>query len=658
MGVKRYIRFCCLFLTVLIFAFSFAFSVGAASTPNFVSIDDSDVMDDLNRIGINITDYQKDEDASHIRLLYFMEYGYDYYGNTTDYGLYVYLWNPTGKEIDMSSGKNMMELYVSSNNEKLSPTKKYQLELLDCSDTQGYENVFYKFKLKGVKDLSQVVSRGKRTYDIVGIEIAHVDDRNATDYKIAGKYSFTGFIPYHGPDRSAANTLHQYVTEFLTVDLELHPFSWKTKSSDKGAGYQYEISSVYFSVPEDVIRDYGNYNHVTRGLVQVRGTYNEQGLNGLVTDNQAVYDVAYEAIGKDPRKDDLSLSFAGGYTTVPGHDFIPTSYAGGFNFNDHKTVCVHSDYKNICAFCSVLKYSSAYFNGITQSEFLSQLSSLWDKTGPCYGPVDAGRKQGFQEYLISSDDGDLAKNIQTYASNHNPIISWLSGEGDCYFGDEYYEGIEPIEHMTSDKLSILLNDEYLSSQYFVSESEISSLRDLVSEAEKKDRVPYLLRFAITDYYFEECNVASDGSVLSGDHYYFEKTIFKDFDILELTYQDQYSRKTVIPVVCSPIDVVGSITTTRPGQAGYILDKISDLTSDLSKYNWWIIILGSVILIAVLFLCLPFLRPFLRWVLRLPGRFIRWIRKMIAEMRKKKKEKKSNSKKKKEKKCNSKKTKGA
>ena len=86
MKIKRnFIKWFAFLFALICFLSAIPFSAIAAEaqTPNVIVPDlmsKTTVEDDLEELGIDITDYPKDLDADYSRLLYFLEYGYDYSG--------------------------------------------------------------------------------------------------------------------------------------------------------------------------------------------------------------------------------------------------------------------------------------------------------------------------------------------------------------------------------------------------------------------------------------------------------------------------------------------------------------------------------------------------------------------------------------------------
>ena len=655
-------------------AIFFVFSTGAVFVsatetvvPEFEDIENSDVISDLKRMGIDITKYQKDLEADHCRMLYFLEYGYDYYASDADYGLYVYVWNPTGKVINTTTGMNSIELQIS-------PTAnvdrdglgflKYKLELCNYSTLQGYEHVFYKFKVADASGFLKNLNRDLRTYDISGVEIQHSGNVKPIDYAVGGVYSFDGYMPYHSATKAVKNTLHLSAVDRLIIELELNPVSWKTQTSDKGVGYQYEMFSVYFSVPNDIIRDYGNpENEEHKGLVAIDGQYSKHRINGLVTNDTGLYTVVDDYIGipvgtgagipfafYTDREDDEKLGYADIYIKDPYN--INFDRFNWFVWND-EIDSVRNDIV-INNLSSIVSYEDDFLTEISQEELSIQLNSLWSNSGVIclcdicnsldeYGPfVDSDCGDNLY-YTVNAGD-DLTDQIATYASkNKKTFLGWLNGTNKLVIEDEVYDNAMSIQAIDLFDLyvtgveDILKTDSVIGEEYFMSEADVNSFVSFVTSESAKLKTTYLMRFAVEDYYCREATVICDETTYDDGEYYFEKTIFQDIDIFTFTFENEYEQRVIIPVVASPVDNVGTITPTEPDNFFESIfgggDKDDGGLSEIAKLL--VIIAGILILAIIVFAIsklfgLPATWLFTNvakaivWFLSLPFKLLSWI----------------------------------
>lgn len=646
-------------------AIFFVFSTGAVFVsatetvvPEFEDIENSDVISDLKRMGIDITKYQKDLEADHCRMLYFLEYGYDYYASDADYGLYVYVWNPTGKVINTTTGMNSIELQIS-------PTAnvdrdglgflKYKLELCNYSTLQGYEHVFYKFKVADASGFLKNLNRDLRTYDISGVEIQHSGNVKPIDYAVGGVYSFDGYMPYHSATKAVKNTLHLSAVDRLIIELELNPVSWKTSESIEGPGHLYEMFSVYFSVPNDIIRDYGNpENDEHKGLVAIDGQYSKHKINGLVTNDEYLKTniTPYLGVCVDRHDDKVPfMSYTDSNVSYPGLNTIYV-YKDCYNCLYEDSILTSWIGSNIQEkICSILYYQDVELSEISEKELSKQLNDLWvdsgticlcdvcrsiDGAGPFY---DLGYGNNIS-YRIEAGE-DLTDQIVTYATRSRyTFYEWLIGANKLIVKDEAYDNaksiqaINPLDLYKTGFDDLLKDDDVISDKYFINESEVSTFVSFVTSEAVKSKTTYLMRLSVEDYYCKEATIAYNGGYNDGE-YYFEKTIFQDIDIFTFTFENEYEQRVIIPVVASPVDNVGSIIPTEPESEGFF-ESLFEPKNDWSWLSKLLTLIAGILIVAlVVFIIsklfgLPATWLFTNvskaivWILSLPFKLLSWI----------------------------------
>ena len=113
-----------------------------------------------------------------------------------------------------------------------------------------------------------------------------------------------------------------------------------------------------------------------------------------------------------------------------------------------------------------------------------------------------------------------------------------------------------------------------------------------------------MRFAVTDYYVDEIDITdNDGTEYVGEHYYFEKTIFHNFDVLSFTFQNEEGKFTTVPVSSRPIDIVGNITEDPDDEFGeQIKDILTRKEDGKTLPNWLRLIVfigGATIIVLVI-----------------------------------------------------------
>ena len=152
-------------------------------------ISTSDVMSDLkvmNIGGVKFSEalYPKNPALTHVQILSFLEYGYDYSGDQSDYGIYVYVYNPSCKNIKKSN-YNKIQIGAVRDESATPIYRKYQLDEVSRSS----DNRFIKYRLRDVKIpngtnyLYDIVDSSRRIYKVSGIELVTEGQYQPTDYE-------------------------------------------------------------------------------------------------------------------------------------------------------------------------------------------------------------------------------------------------------------------------------------------------------------------------------------------------------------------------------------------------------------------------------------------------------------------------------------------
>ena len=582
-------KFLSVFLVILILFCSIPFSSSAVTVELYGDIDNTSVEADLKKMKHSLADYPKDPTATYCRIVDFIEYSYEYDGTSEDYGIYIYLYNPSGKKIDTSSATIKMQGLGESNSlGDGSGLADLNLIYCDHSTSSGYEYVFYKFKVGHVtKTIHPKLSRDMRHYHIDSVTFAYSGTNQKQLFAIGGRYSFIGYMPYCNKSQTLNNTLQQFVSDKTAVDIELHPVTWKTQTTDNGYGYCQCMYSVYFAVPNDIINTYGDVNKkITKGLKEIRGSFEEYKVNGVITPDSVAYNTLYKYMNRP--------------VTEEGNEDIPVVICPEYELHEKHNVKTHtcshrynctrkniSDDDYISKYTSVFKYhgDGKEFSKLSVEVVTTALNSIWEDKGFMHmGIVEPGRKLGYQMYKVEAGE-DLTAQIATYASVNTKFQAWLKGESNLYIEDEVYEKAESIQVITSADVA---NDvEEVSKNLFIEEDAVDSLKEFVTESNAENKTVYIMRFAVRDYYFVPARLTVDNKVYSQNdgNYYYEMTIFKDLDIFTFEFEDKYQKSTIIPVLAEPVDVIPSVDTTRDPQGDLNLDLGDLFNPDKDKSLW-------------------------------------------------------------------------
>lgn len=556
-----------------------------AETEN--SFDKTDVLDDLrssrvNGLSFKENDYPYNENGT-LQVLNFVEYCYSQ-TDGTNYGLYLYVYNPRKLEISEKSAQNKVSLCLTFDADG-NPLKfeKYRLRCVSQSD------LFFKFKVVdrkiNGKTIWDTVKSSERVYAVSGIELLTKFKRNATEYTVGSTFTFTGFAAGYGSEES---TLSCSVKILDTLRLDVNHTYYRTNVSSLGKGHYNEVNTVYFSVPEKIFTANGF-------LQKIRAEWWEYKTKPVVvTSSREFYDVAknYTGVNVGYHSDDVPFSLWYGMdsaATSSGnvtHD--RTSYEWAYNiepkdinqivYTNKVTIADHSEIIPLVfhseAAVSVDRvfnflYSDPVAGDVAGTKLAEAIYSYSNSLGngyiDCNGRniskdlfqdnVDSGRTMGYNDKTIDLND---TFDLSSYDSNHSWWdklwdygFSWPSTSGD-------YKNVAPIYELQASDLIGLKDD--VAEKLLVNPEDVSKLSTFYATETAKGNRVILFRFANTDYF--SMPVGRTGvSEGDADTYIATQTVFLDFDIIELTF-NRDGEYRVIPVVSSPMDIINDITAPK------------------------------------------------------------------------------------------------
>ena len=261
-----------------------------------LNIDSTNVLDDLNgsMIGgkeFNLADYPYDEN-SKTQVISFSEYCYSYYSkNQGNYGLYVYVYNPQGKAFDERTERNKIQFSADGGKSY----DKYVLQFLNYSHSADCEGLFYKFKVVFTNEQRKAVLNAldseKRVYKISSIELS--TGGNVVEYPVVQTYEYTGFAEGYGAFEGSADSLSCKVDGLsLYLTLDVHSTYYRPSGTNGGAYAQDTLHSVYFSVPNKLIEEYGEMTAVHATWLNARTS------PIFVTGDETVYNAIRAYLGQ------------------------------------------------------------------------------------------------------------------------------------------------------------------------------------------------------------------------------------------------------------------------------------------------------------------------------------------------------------------------
>ena len=620
-----------------------------AATDVQTAYENTNVLDNLDGATIggkafDIADYPHN-DEGRPQIISLVEFCYSYYADKqSDFGLYVYVYNPQDIAFDMATDRNKIQL-TYGNKQSYS---KYTLDFLNYSEKAGYEGRFYKFKIRLTdaerQDILDLVDDNNRVYKISGIELSYKG--SVTEYPCGQTYTYSGYAEGYGSELATGDTLTCTVDgfeKFLTLDVR--STYYRPEGSNGSENKQDTLHSVYFSVPNEIIREYGV-------MTAVHATWlNAYTSPIFVTGNEELYNGFMELVGKESPETDYAF-----HTNESGR------YWGGFYFVDYSHGYNYSNaVENVL---TKLNYAFYAENGDADSYVLPAEELLGDSesgkkgwletytenfggelvndkySAALFEKVDAA----FTDKTITSDDTFSLTSVTTSQNLWQKIWGTSTSYTNTYT-------MSAIQDVTLDDMENALSEKAFCDEFFVAEGDFDELYSYVKKAASKDETVYLFRYYQSEYFAVELSegmyetgyytqIVGDISMpMYGRHYEHKDTnaylcqmwVQLDFDIIDLTFTKD-NVDTIIPVVMSPMDIAA--------------DGTPPLVTTEDGLEWWQILLAVIALVLVLILLFKF-APVIVYavgkVIALPFRAIGALFKSNPKERKESKESKANKK---------------
>ena len=562
------------------------------------------------------------DESKETQVISLLEFCYSFYANIqNDYGLYVYVYNPRGLRFELSSPHNAVTLRAGS--DETAPFRKYPLKFLNCSQETNYEGLLYKFKVNLTEAQKQEIlgalNSTKREYRIGEIELQTQGDLNATSSAVGTSYYFSGYAQGYGPKDSAESTLEMTSEEKDVLSLTPHATWYRPDGTNGKNNYTRDsLHSVYFAVPNDFIKKYGE-------LTAIHAMWlNAVLAPALVTGNREAYQAILPFLGKTlaadnaiGQQDGLPYAYLGDDTVTSdwfvGSTTYTHSYRFGFNvpaatLDLSNSFVKLSDGRDIdplyLMFPTDFSDNSADDFHVTSTEILKKLTQLTKD----YGGELVDNK--FSKILFDSYDQEYTElNIQgedQYSLKQQKIEKsyWdkLFGTGGHVTSSTSFDGIEAIHAVTEeDFIGNKMDD---CNRLLILDTDYDAFVDFFN-ANKEDKTIYLFRYQLTDYICQEASLfrnppamPNPNGIVDTNAYFFQETLNLGFDIIDVTFSNG-TKSTVIPVGMSPIDVI-------PGS-----DPPLDPTKDPSKGGRDIV--EIIIAVAILILIAFLVYKLLEWV---------------------------------------------
>ena len=599
----------------------------------------------------DIADYPKNAQGT-AQMITFVEYCYSQYANGFgNYALYVYVYNPALLEFATVSTQNKIQIstdFYSANEEgKVGDVKEYaKFSLKFCNASSGeYANLFLKFRIVDDDNIILNCERehekqtGNRYYHISGIELFEIggSTTNAHEYLVNKYYQFSGYAKGYGDSEKFPFTCES-TGQAEAVELDVRHTFYRSETSSKGKGYQNQLDTVYFAVPKRLFDTYGQ-------LQRIKAEWYEFKTNDIiVTSNDEFAAVATSWLGKQTN---TQLSVGGipeinkniGYSLV--QDYYNSSGMGyvqgatwGWNiygnyasprakalyylfqvdnieeYDPYADIVDIGGVESNVLYEYIKNYDKSYDRGTLPIKDGTISADLFADDIDDYRKVDSEYGKIQQGYSYYDFDADL--DLQHLSSWQETAPDFWDNIRNWGLWDTIFVDIPEKESRTVAPIEIIEEDDLkgtsaeVSERLLINSGDVQSLRDYYDEAvtidpsvsDDEEKVVVLFHFATTDYYSAPVEIWELGTgflggdtKISGQAYRAWESVFLDFDVIQLTFNND-GEYHVIPAVSSPIDIVNAITPPV------------DMDSDIPWWAYVIVVLAeiAVLLLLRLILC--------------------------------------------------------
>ncbi len=572
------------FIGVLAVTFSaFIGNVLTAKAEAVTNFDNVSVMEDLKAMpNFSTSDYPKielkDGDEPWVQVIQCSEYCYSEYGVYDDfYGLYLYVYNPSetavypaGHYVNMATGYD----------EAGEPTayKNWALELLS-----SYSNRFLKFKVKDYNDLRKQAKayatshEGVRRYDIAGVQVSFVDFYEL-DERYGRTYYFSGFGKGMSPATETESTLACTSDYLDAIELDVNHTYYRSDFKNNVAD---ELSTVYFSISDEVFETYGNK------LQKIKAEWYEYKSNPIfVTSDNEAYNALYTKIGQEigTKCEGFNWRVLWGKTEADylGYHELEYSYNGWIAdpqagvwgvYNWTQSTAVErmdwlfkvsevGDKDRFRVSSETLKaWMEEYTENHPNQDKVDTLGTAKYAEGLFTTALDDTRRTALGDSLKNGISGHVEQEIDADDTGTFLFEKNQNAWNKFWFGAKYdettYSPIVVIEDET--ELSYMTADSFAET-YYVNKADAPAVLQYCKNELNAGRKPVLFRFAQTDYYAGDAYFDYHGNNVWSemDGYVAQETMFLGFDVISLTFRKDNNTETVLAVVSDPTDIINTL----------------------------------------------------------------------------------------------------
>lgn len=630
----------------------------SASSSDEREFDNTSVLEDLS--DEDLAQYPANA-KGEISLLRFMEYGYQ--DDTSEwFGLYVYVYNPAQVEFSTREGANTINMAIAYKQAK--PAEYANLTLKLCGYSTGvYSRLLYKFRVvgKAVENIYEnaklfATTQGKRRYDVAGVQfwekgaasadksanIASADLGAVKDYAVERTFFYTGYAKGCGSGAEEQSTLACSYSELTTVKLDLQHTNYRMENPKNaftssvlgefdGSMYD-EVNSVYFSVPDSLIEQYGKitkikaewyeYKTVPIFVTKDENAYNE--LLDWINVDVGEYDAGnpWRVFWNEIRHDDTRIyeyhslynqkketknydnlrqySFVGTFDNVPSIEWL--------FYRENPTTLRDYDVTR----AEVEEWAKNYSATHKEQDKLDGRKTFWAE-GLFADRIDTERLE-----LLADQSATRGYVVQEIAADEKKDILQ---QADQSWWEKFIGKTPEIETTTYSPIKMLKSTDLSGTDKTVCDRLLINVNDyrnadgmnndvgfyeFCQNAFDNDETPVLFHFANTEYYASAARFDKRGNNAISDYdgYVCQQTCFLDFDVIQLTFERD-GTETVLACVADPIDIFNG--TTAPNDNKLVVSKVNGCASfDVKK------LFSVVILVLAGILIWKIVKIFVKW----------------------------------------------
>ena len=563
------------------------------------------VEDDLKDVDLSL--YPIDA-AGSPAIASFVEYCYTpNVWKNGNYALYLYVYNPSQKEFSLRAGAHQINIATKYGDDG-KPVEYKLLSLKLCGHTtEKYDKLIYKFRVEHVEEIyanakAYEEKYGYRRYDVSNLLLYELGASAAEKSTVGKEYRYTGYAKGYSEESATKSTLECEWKKAEVYEANVSHTNYRMESEYKDHT-RHEVNTVYFSVPDEYITDYGN-------LQGIRAQWYEYVTSPIfVTEDAGAYAALSDYVGVNIGEKNEALKWSVLWhektTTPPLSAFFRTYNNQGYGLNGPAISSGATYTPEISWLFST--------NGIDHSEY--QLSryqvETWARSyASAYGKeadilgrysselfaesIDTERikllenPEAKRGLIVRDFDANDEFNLLSYDDTHSgweAFVDYICGKK-VIFGD----GVKysPIEEITPEKFTG--NKAADCKNLLLNEDDYDEFSAAFTASQEAGEHLFVFRFAQTDYYSSPAYFDSleNSSFTNEDGYVAQQTVFLDFTMIHLKFVKDET-ETIIPVAMNPIDIWNAVDPP--------IDTQEDWLSLLKKIGMAILGIAGLIFVA-------------------------------------------------------------